>query len=110
MEVFGTALFGKTDGIQFFIYHDRVVGLSRLSTLPVDVVLSGALSHEIGHSLLRSPDHSVAGVMRGEWSIRELNELGQGLLGFTPQEKLRMKSYVLAARRSTVNQDRNARK
>jgi hypothetical protein len=46
--------------------------------------------------------------MRGEWGMRELNALGQGLLGFTRQQKKQMKLYALAARQSTVKQDRNA--
>jgi hypothetical protein len=107
IEVFGTAFLLKSEGSQMLIYYDRVVGLSRLANLPVDVVLSGALAHEIGHLLLRSPKHSVGGVMRGEWGMRELNAQGQGLLGFTRQQKLQMKVYLIAARQSAVTQDRN---
>jgi hypothetical protein len=35
-------------------------------------VLGRALAHEIGHYLLRSPDHSVTGLMRAQHSIAEL--------------------------------------
>jgi hypothetical protein len=90
LEVFGTAFPGKWDGIQLYVYHDRIVDLSRRAELPVYLVLSGALTHEIGHMLLRAAEHSVAGVMQCEWSKRELDELGQGLLRFTPEQKRRM--------------------
>src|SRR5439155_15351995 len=52
VDVFGTALPLKTDGIQVLIYHHRVVELSRTVNLPVSVILSGALLHEIGHMLM----------------------------------------------------------
>ena len=71
------------------IYYDRVVGLSRLANLPVDVVLSGALAHEIGHLLLRSPKHSVGGVMRGEWGMRELNAQGRACSGLRVSKNCR---------------------
>lgn len=96
MDVFGTALPLKTDGLQVFIYHHRVVELSRNANLPVPVILSGALLHEIGHMLLGSTDHAVAGVMRGQWDGRTLSELGQGLLRFTPEQKRQMRSNVQA--------------
>jgi hypothetical protein len=101
-EVFGTELPNKVEGIQLIIYYDRVSTLSRLSELPSATVLSGAFAHEIGHLLLQSSEHSVAGIMRGEWGKRELNELGQGLLRFTSQQKRQMQSYMdeLAATRS----------
>jgi hypothetical protein len=90
MDVFGSALPNKRDGFQMFVYYDRVIELSRRAELAVHLVLSGALTHELGHMLLRSANHSVAGVMRGEWSKRDLEELGQGLLRFTPQQKQQM--------------------
>jgi len=44
--------------------------LSRAAELPIEVVLSGVLTHEIGHVLLRSPAHALTGVMKGEWQVR----------------------------------------
>jgi hypothetical protein len=76
------------------LYFDRITSLSRLGELPVHLVLSGAFAHEIGHLLLASTGHSVGGVMQGAWGKRELNELSQGLLRFTEQQKLQMKSML----------------
>ena len=90
IESCGSALPKRNGGLQIFVYYDRVAALSRAADLPIQVVLSGVLAHEIGHMLLRSSEHSVAGLMRGEWGIRELEELGQGRLGFTPQQKRQM--------------------
>jgi hypothetical protein len=50
--------------------------------------------------------------MREEWSKRELSELGQGLLGFTAQQKLQIKTYIeaTATRQSADQEDRSARR
>lgn len=96
-DVFGTALPEKRHGLQFFIFYDRVLRLSKLADLPVHVVLCGALAHEAGHVLLGSAEHAVAGIMRGEWGGQQLSELSQGLLRFTPQQRRQITSRVLSS-------------
>jgi len=90
IESFGSALPKINDGFQLFVYYDRVLGLSRRGELLEHLILAAGLTHEIGHMLLRSSKHSVAGVMKGEWGIRDVEALGQGLLGFTSQQKRQM--------------------
>jgi len=97
-DVFGIAAPSKPDGIQLFIYYDKILALSWLTGLPVHVVVSVAFAHEIGHILLQSTEHSLAGVMRSEWGGRDLNEFEGGVLRFVPQESARMRSYVLSGR------------
>jgi hypothetical protein len=99
IDVFGSARLKEREGVQLFVYYDRVIALSRRFELPVYLVLSGALMHELGHLLLRSSEHSVAGAMVGVWGKRELDQLGQGLLGFTPEQRLQLSSN---ARSSTT--------
>jgi hypothetical protein len=99
IDVFGSARPKERDGVQLFVYYDRVIALSRRFELPVHLVLSGALMHELGHLLLQSSEHSVAGAMVGVWGKRELDQLGQGLLGFTPEQRLQLSSN---ARSSTT--------
>jgi hypothetical protein len=91
IDSFGSALPKKKGGLQLFVYYDRVMGLSRHAEFPVHMILAGALTHEIGHMLLASSEHSVAGIMKGEWGLRDVQELGQGLLHFTPQQKRQMR-------------------
>jgi hypothetical protein len=102
-DVLGIAAPSQADGIQLFIYYDKVLALSWLTDLPVQAALSAALVHEIGHMLLQSSSHSVAGPMRSEWGGRELNELSSGLLRFAPKESAQMRSYVLSGRRNDVH-------
>lgn len=94
IDVFGSALPDKRDGVQLFVYYERVFALSRLAELPVHRVLSAALTHELGHLLLRSAEHSLTGVMRGVWGRREWDEVGQGRLRFSPEETRKMRSNL----------------
>jgi hypothetical protein len=101
LDVFGSALPNRREGVQLFVYYERVFALSRQAEVPVHLVLSGALTHELGHLLLRSSEHSVVGVMRGVWGKRELEELSQGRLRFAPEETRQIRANIqsMAARK-----------
>jgi hypothetical protein len=88
----GGALPNKTDGIQLFIYYERVKVLSTRSDLSYSSILSAALMHELGHML--GAKHAAAGVMRDTWGRRELKELGWDRLQFTKYERNRMRLYA----------------
>ena len=106
-DVFGTALPFRQNGLQLFIAYDRVQALSGLTRIPVHSVLAAALTHEIGHLLLRSREHSLSGIMRPEWGGKELKEVSCGLLRFTPEQRLQMQRFVLEAARQ--NESRASR-
>jgi hypothetical protein len=97
-NVLGTALPGKIGGLQLFAYYDRVVHLGWSADVAVERVLAAALAHEIGHMLLRTSEHAAAGLMRGDWSKRELTELSQGTFGFTGAQSELMRSGLAATR------------
>jgi hypothetical protein len=53
-----------------------------------------AIAHELGHLLLRSASHSVAGIMRARWTERGLRDDDRGYLRFTPGEAESMRREV----------------
>jgi hypothetical protein len=60
------------------IQKRAVVGTTNFADL-----LGLAMTHELGHLLLRSPTHSVTGIMRARWTERGLAEDDRGYLRFT---------------------------
>ncbi len=62
-------------------------------TDPADF-LGLAISHELGHALLRSASHSVTGIMRWRWLPGDLREADRGCLRFTPREAEAMRQEV----------------
>lgn len=57
-------------------------------------LLGLAMAHELGHLLLGSPAHSVAGVMRARWTEKGLRDDDRGYLRFTADEAESMRSEV----------------
>jgi len=94
---FGTAVREKQT---LLIYHDRVVGFSKLLEMPEYHVLALALVHEAGHLLLDSDEHTRAGIMRAEWAKADVTSIGQGQLRFTLDQSQRMKLNVQTNRRA----------
>jgi hypothetical protein len=94
----GMALPSATRGPQATILFDRVEpAAARSVSIPVGQVPGYAIAHEIGHILLRSKDHSAAGIMSRAWSSSEWRSVSAGTLGFTPQEADRMIRVVGAS-------------
>ena len=69
-------------------FYDRVKQLSMTVTEPVG--LGHVIAHELGHLLLGAGYHSVAGIMKGSWSSRQVLSAAQGVLQFQPGERLRI--------------------
>jgi hypothetical protein len=63
IDLIGTARLTGGAGWRWVVPYQREV---------MGRVLGRALAHEIGHYLLRSPEHSVTGLMRAQLSITEL--------------------------------------
>ena len=57
-------------------------------------LLGLAMAHELGHLLLRSAAHSVAGIMRARWTEKALRDDDRGYLRFTPGEAEAMRNEV----------------
>jgi hypothetical protein len=59
-------------------------------------ILSLVIAHEIGHLLLPVGSHSNAGIMRGQWLVRELRCVGLRALRFTPFQAQAIRRRVSA--------------
>src|SRR6266478_170254 len=63
-------------------------------------LLGLAMAHELGHLLLRSAAHAVTGIMRRQWTERQLWDDHRGYLRFTSGEAESMRNE--ARRRTSV--------
>jgi len=54
------------------LFDDRVHALADAAGVDEGELLGRAMAHEIGHLLLGTRDHAPAGLMRGLWTINEL--------------------------------------
>ncbi|MFL6351639.1 MAG: hypothetical protein ACJ74Z_07290 [Bryobacteraceae bacterium] len=54
-------------GIDSTIFVDRCEGVTYQTPASLNKVLAYAIAHELGHVLLRSSEHSLAGLMRARW-------------------------------------------
>lgn len=64
-------------------------------------ILAHAMAHEIGHVLLRSDDHSEAGIMSGRWTTADWQTVAASHMSFLPWQMERMR-----CRLSILNQPR----
>jgi hypothetical protein len=59
-------------GMLATVYADRVKSMARRTGANAGRLMGRAMAHEIGHLLLGTSHHSVAGLMRARWSDGEL--------------------------------------
>jgi hypothetical protein len=64
------------------IFYDHVEKLARGDAASAAVLLGHAMAHELGHLLLGTNSHSPAGLMRVQWSRRDLQLASAGHLIF----------------------------
>jgi hypothetical protein len=76
------------------IYYQRAVEFAADQLAPEVEILGCGISHEIGHLLLQTVEHSARGIMRAEWSKEELKLMNIRNLHFSPQEARAMRSEV----------------
>jgi hypothetical protein len=80
-----------------YVFYDRVESLaarqmsrraheSICESASTAQILGYAMAHEIGHLLLNLETHSDAGIMRGNWDGRTLQDACYGYLLFTRQQ------------------------
>jgi len=97
-DVFGDAI---EDGEQGFgsdawIFIDRIKSFAMERELSLAQLLGHVLAHELGHMLLGANSHSGMGLMRAQWSSRELLDADHGGLFFSSSESKRIQKAVLA--------------
>jgi hypothetical protein len=70
----GFSLVGNGDTLPFLatVYVDRVESVARGAGIDARRVLGLAIAHEVGHVLLNSNSHAPGGLMRADWSRKEL--------------------------------------
>jgi hypothetical protein len=70
------------------------------------LLLGRIMAHEIGHLLLGSGSHAVAGLMKADWRGREMQSLAQGRLLFSRSEARRMQQEALERIRTAFAEPR----
>jgi hypothetical protein len=63
---------GAARGILATVFADRVSALAVSAGVDAGQLLGRALAHEVGHILLGRADHPRAGLMRGRWTVADL--------------------------------------
>jgi hypothetical protein len=96
-------------GSEAYVFFDRVEEEAAYRDTDITVVLSSAITHEIGHLLLGTNEHSPTGVMRGKWNRDAFKRAALGQMTFTPQQSEAMKSRIrsrLAAANASLRASR----
>jgi hypothetical protein len=82
------------EGGQAVVLFDAVRSLVRGRFSDPADLLGLAIAHEIGHILLRSVNHSTAGIMRARWLPSDLHDAETGSLLFTREQSRSMQNEV----------------
>jgi hypothetical protein len=101
-----------------YVFYDRVESLAARQMLrrahgsiceaaSTAQILGYAMAHEIGHLLLNLETHSDAGIMRGNWDGRTLQDACYGYLLFTRQQAGVMRGTIPPAPRAGSLETRN---
>jgi len=57
-------------------------------------ILGHMIAHELGHVLLNQTSHLPVGIMRGDWTLKDLQDAAFGTLLFTPQQSEVLRAEV----------------
>jgi hypothetical protein len=68
------------------VFYDHVEKLARGNAASAAMIVGHAMAHELGHLLLGTNSHSPVGLMRAQWSRRDLQLASAGDLGFTAHQ------------------------
>ena len=91
----GFSLVADEGGFLATVIMSRVGQLSREGAATRGEILGHAAAHEIGHLLLNSTSHALAGVMQAHWDRGDLRKMAAASLLFTSQESTRMRKNVI---------------
>jgi hypothetical protein len=82
------------------LFFDRVKHVSTLWGLSSGEVLGDAIAHELGHLLL-GIGHSGRGIMKADWTSRDLVLAARGELKFRPSQVAALQSAALSLRQDS---------
>jgi hypothetical protein len=77
------------------VFYHRIEDLARRGQIRQPEVMGHAIAHEIGHLLLGLNAHSAAGIMRADWTRRDLQQALLGHLIFAAGEAELIRAEVL---------------
>ena len=92
----GFALPFAHTGAHGSIFYDRIQAMARRESVAQYIVLGSAMAHELGHVLLRSTEHSQAGLMQTRWNKTTWRLASEGLLGFLPEQLRAIRNTAVA--------------
>jgi hypothetical protein len=78
------------------VYVDRAESVARVAGVDARRVLGLAIAHEIGHVLLNSNTHAAAGLMRADWSRKELRRTDGTAWNFLETEAAMVRAAAAA--------------
>lgn len=72
-------------------------------------LLGAIMAHELGHIVLEMAGHSKAGIMKGGWELKDLQEIAYESLDFTPPQVASIRAEVIRRNGSRAQVDLNTR-
>lgn len=94
-DVLGTAIQdAQGSGAYCYVFEDKLNEIAAQMHITTSRLLGYAMAHEIGHLLKGSHSHSLTGVMSAHWSKNELQRASVGLLQFTREDAIVMRSHL----------------
>jgi hypothetical protein len=90
-NVFGISFLDADDrGRYCDIFYDRIREIGASTDADPAQILGAVAAHELGHLLLGSNAHTVAGIMAPSWQKEELRRIGMGAMRFNSAESAKM--------------------
>ena len=94
-SVFGVAFLGSDGrGKYCDVFFHRIEEEHRKSGANTSQLLGAVAAHELGHLLLGSNAHSLAGVMTPVWEDQILSKVAMGTLYFTSEQSAVMRTRI----------------
>jgi len=100
-QLFGEDVLGRSvpgdrgsHGIYARVFYRHIQAKAEQERVDPAQLLGLAVAHEFGHLLLGPKAHSAEGIMRANWSRRDMERGAKGQLGFTDQQAPRIRADV----------------
>jgi hypothetical protein len=106
VDAFGVALEDAEGGLgsDAWIFCDLVKDAAAQRQLTQSVLLGTVIAHEFGHLLLSTNSHSAFGLMRANWSSKELSAVEHRAMYFSSFESKRIRQAMIVRRQSREGQ------
>lgn len=90
----GVAFVDPNASMNATVFYRRVETRAQDGHLATAPLLGAAIAHELGHLLIGDSHHGRSGLMRANWDRTYLHLAAIEILGFTRQEKQRMRGEI----------------